>query len=575
MIFSRNACDFFKHETFRQIKYLLYFTKILTLASSLPRGYRSLGYSVVVAAWLGMGATYGQSSPSELEVPVQVLKSAPTPMYQQTIVLPGYTPDPTKVDPLSYYQRTRLGRWKVSKDIDREDAVFGIQLQTPARTIRIRCETTINGKPFRAAREKTIDEYFEMAQQAIAEAVEKKNAAVGQENSDINDPAEAAEVKLEEAKVEETKVEEADADEIKTEEESKEPEKRFVPPSRYVASPNRIRLAKYARSRGDLLTRYELRRRLADISGGPALLRTADDFGGQRHQTMTLFAFLDTDQDGVISQAENSDAVDALAGCDLNSNGTVDLNELQRRLNSRSAKRAVSSTNISWQSWDANQSGDVEDLSLQVSFNDDADKSNLKIGGSEFDESWDLVKVDALKANSQEPPCSSVLLSHPKVSVVLSAAQPANNVKEEFNQVSIAIALEANALFRALDRDGDWRLSKIERRSCQEVIASLDLDSNGTLEASELPILMRVCIGRGASAHKPLLEAVSIVNQSDRADLAKRKNLAPQWFVSMDEDGDLNLTREEFLGNRESFNKIDTNENERLSVEEVLATKLE
>ena len=133
----------------------------------------------------------------------------------------------------------------------------------------------------------------------------------------------------------------------------------------------------------------------------------------------------------------------------------------------------------------------------------------------------------------------------------------------------------ANALFRALDRDGDWRLSKIERRSCQEVIASLDLDSNGTLEASELPILMRVCIGRGASAHKPLLEAVSIVNQSDRVDQAKRKNLAPQWFVSMDEDGDLNLTREEFLGNRESFNKIDTNENERLSVEEVLATKLE
>ena len=494
------------------------------------------------------------------------------------MVLPGYQPDSTQIDPLSYYQRTRLGRWKVAKDVDRDDAVFGIQLQTPLKTIRIRCETTINGKPFRAAREKTIDEYLDIAQKAIAEAVEKEIATVQQETSAVIDSAEAKEVETEKSEVKK----EADGEtEGKTEEEpEEEPENkvaspRVALPSPYVASPNRTRLAKYARSRGDLLTRYELRRRLADISGGPALLRTADDFGGQRHQTMTLFAFLDTDQDGVISQAENSDAVDALAGCDLNSNGTVDLNELQRRLNSKSAKRAVSSTNISWQSWDANQSGDVEDLSLQVSFNDDADKSNLKIGGSEFDESWDLVKVDALKANSQEPPCSSVLLSHPKVSVVLSAAQPANNVKEEFNQVSIAIALEANALFRALDRDGDWRLSKIERRSCQEVIASLDLDSNGTLEASELPILMRVCIGRGASAHTTLLEAVSIVNQSDRADLAKRKNLAPQWFVSMDEDGDLNLTREEFLGNRESFNKIDTDENERLSVEEVLATKLE
>ena len=118
-------------------------------------------------------------------------------------------------------------------------------------------------------------------------------------------------------------------------------------------------------------------------------------------------------------------------------------------------------------------------------------------------------------------------------------------------------------------------MSTIERRSCQEVISSLDLDSSGTLEASELPSLLRVCVGRGPSAHKTLLEAVSIVRQSDRADQAKRKELAPQWFTSMDKDGDLALTREEFMGARKSFNKIDTNENDRLSVEEVLATKLE
>ena len=511
-------------------------------------------------------------------MPVQVLQAAATSTYQTMMVLPGYQPDSTQIDPLSYYQRTRLGRWKVAKDVDRDDAVFGIQLQTPLKTIRIRCETTINGKPFRAAREKTIDEYLEIAQKAIAEAVEKKNTTVQQETSAVNDSAEAKEVETKKSEVKK----EADGEtEGKTEEEpEEEPENkvaspRVALPSPYVASPNRTRLAKYARSRGDLLTRYELRRRLADISGGPALLRTADDFGAQRHETMTLFAFLDTDQDGVISQLESDAAVNALAGCDLNSNGTVDLIEVQRSLNSNSVKRAVSSTNVSWQSWDAIQSDDVEDLSLQVSFSDDADKSNLKIGSSRFDESWEQVKVDALKANSQAPPGSSVLLSHPKVSVVLSAAQPANNVKEEFNQVSIGVALEANALYRALDRDGDWSLSTIERRSCQEVISSLDLDSSGTLEASELPILLRVCVGRGPSAHKTLLEAVSIVRQSDRADQAKRKELAPQWFTSMDKDGDLALTREEFMGARKSFNKIDTNENDRLSVEEVLATKLE
>jgi len=107
------------------------------------------------------------------------------------------------------------------------------------------------------------------------------------------------------------------------------------------------------------------------------------------------------------------------------------------------------------------------------------------------------------------------------------------------------------------------------------VIASLDTDSNGTLEASELPVLVRVCVGRGVTAYKPLLEGVSIVSQSDRADQAKRKQLAPEWFASMDEDGDLTLTREEFIGTRQSFDKLDTDENDRLSVEEVLASKLE
>ena len=159
--------------------------------------------------------------------------------------------------------------------------------------------------------------------------------------------------------------------------------------------------------------------------------------------------------------------------------------------------------------------------------------------------------------------------------MVLSAVQPAQNVEEEFNQVSIGVALEANALFRALDRDGNWRLSTSEVRSCKEVIASLDADSNGTLEASELPILLRVCVGRGATAHEALLEPVSIVRQSERADLEKRKELAPDWFASMDKDGDLTLTRKEFIGNREAFDKMDADENERLSVEEVLASKLE
>jgi len=361
------------------------------------------------------------------------------------IGLSGYYSDGTQVDPLSHYQQNRLGRWKVAKDVDRDDAVFGIQLETPARTIRIRCETTINGKPFRLAREKTIDKYLAMAQGAVAEALAEESAVDQQEPPVENDPAETEEVKLAASAAEEKT-------EAGTVEESEEQTKgQRVYPDPYVASPNNTRLAKYARSRGDLLTRYELRRRLADISGGPALLRTADDFGTQRHETMTLFAFLDTDHDGVISQAESGSAAKALAGRDLNSDKKVDLNELQLGLKSKSAKRKVDLAKVSWQSWDATQSDESEDLSLQVAFSDDAGKSRLKISDFKLDESWDLIKVDLQTVNARALHSSSALLSHPQVSVALSAIQPASNAKEEFNQVSIGVALEANALFRAID----------------------------------------------------------------------------------------------------------------------------
>ena len=79
------------------------------------------------------------------------------------LAVPGYVPSGTQGDPLSNYQRSRLGRWEVAKNIDPDDSAFGIELKTPAGPIRIRFETTINGKSFRAAREKTIDELLAIA----------------------------------------------------------------------------------------------------------------------------------------------------------------------------------------------------------------------------------------------------------------------------------------------------------------------------------------------------------------------------------------------------------------------------
>lgn len=533
-------------------------------ASSRARGYRRCLHLLVVAACFGVAGAYGQSP--GLRVPVLVLPPIETP-DQPMIPLGGIVVNATEVDPLSNYQRSRLGRWKVAKDVDPDDAVFGIELETAARTIRIRLETTINGQPFRAAREKTIDELLAIANSTAELEEDNVEKDADEKNAKEEEAVEEIELEEIEEQLEEQLEEQVDA-QTEVAKEAAEPEKKTVVAfEAFVASSDRDRMVTYARSRGAQLTRYELRRRVAEIAGGPALLRTNSSFGANRHQTMTLFAFLDADQDGVISSKERDGAVDKLNHQDVDSNGKLTINELQLGLKAKSSHRDTGSTKVEWKPWDAVLSHDVEDINVQVSFSDDAKSSGLRIGDCRLDESWDLIKVDTQRAKAAEPEGPIVMLSHPKVAVTLSAVQMDGETNTD--QISVGVTLEPNALFRAIDQDGNGILSTSERRSCDDMLASLDTNASGTLEASELPILLRVCVARGAIAHETLTESVSIIRYSK--DKNNRKLEAPEWFASMDEDGDRKLTRDEFLGGRKSFNKMDTDKNDLLSVEEGLA----
>ena len=116
---------------------------------------------MVMVAWFGVDTSYGQSIYSGLKAPVEVLQT--TTADQQMFAAPGYVASGTQADPLANYQRSRLGRWDVEKDVQPDDSAFGIELTTPAGQVRIRFDTTINGQPFRATREKTIDELLSIA----------------------------------------------------------------------------------------------------------------------------------------------------------------------------------------------------------------------------------------------------------------------------------------------------------------------------------------------------------------------------------------------------------------------------
>jgi Ca2+-binding EF-hand superfamily protein len=327
----------------------------------------------------------------------------------------------------------------------------------------------------------------------------------------------------------------------------------------------------YARSRGDRLTRYELRRRIADIAGGPALLWTSYDFGAERSETLTLFAFLDADGDSMLSPQEGEAADEALSALDANSNGRVDWSELQLGLKPRSARRSAHSALVEWRSWDANESEHVEDLSVAVAFSNKEGKSYLTVNDCALGEPWNQNTAELQRALTEESQGQAVLMSHPKIAVALTAVQPASLA--DVDQISVGVTSESNALFRELDRDGNWNLSAVECRSCSDVIAALDQNADGTLEVGELPIMLRLCVARGAVAHEALTDGISVVQTLDDAGVNDRKLVPPEWFISMDKDGDRRLTRKEFVGGRAPFNKMDTDGNDLLSVQEALATK--
>lgn len=432
------------------------------------------------------------------------------------INFPGYVSSRPSINPLAHYQKSRLGRWQVERDVDSEDSVVGVELNTPVGPIRIRYEVTFNGQPFRKEREKTIDELL-----AIANGEEPDDEDEDQSNA-------------------------------------------------------RARIIAYAKSRGDRATRHELRRRVADFAGGPALLRTTSDLSSDRKETHILFALLDANEDGAISQNELTEANAILDHCDRNADNRVDLMELHSRLKPRSARRASQRDITDWQTWDVNRSTHGEHLSVAVAFGAAEAKSNQTLDDSILPDPWKKFAATVTRLEQHERSGQAILLTHPKVTIALTAVEEtATEDAKATGQVSIGVLTEGNALFRHLDRDGNWELSRIEINECQDQILELDQNTDQRVNVGELPVLLHVTVARGAVAHRSLQEYVTFLPLSDDANGAQEELTPPEWFVSMDQDGDRNLTRAEFLGVGDVFDELDDDQNNRLSVEESLNSHTE
>jgi Ca2+-binding EF-hand superfamily protein len=130
------------------------------------------------------------------------------------------------------------------------------------------------------------------------------------------------------------------------------------------------------------------------------------------------------------------------------------------------------------------------------------------------------------------------------------------------SQVRARAADQEDALYSALDIDGDGRLNAREIRQASARQRALDRNGDGKLQTDEIPGSMIVAFIRGnPQQDNQLFSSAALVAPPENANL-------PRWFRGMDANRDGEISPSEFFGTREVFQRLDLDHDGFLSAEE-------
>jgi Ca2+-binding EF-hand superfamily protein len=123
------------------------------------------------------------------------------------------------------------------------------------------------------------------------------------------------------------------------------------------------------------------------------------------------------------------------------------------------------------------------------------------------------------------------------------------------NQVRLMVHDQVDAIFEQLDANADGRLGEREIEYCSQTLAESDRNGDGQLSGDEFPYSMIVAFLLGEQASErsfyvPPSPAVAATNSEKRA---------ATWFTHADLNGDGDVSRREFLGSAEQFDRLDAN----------------
>jgi Ca2+-binding EF-hand superfamily protein len=135
-------------------------------------------------------------------------------------------------------------------------------------------------------------------------------------------------------------------------------------------------------------------------------------------------------------------------------------------------------------------------------------------------------------------------------------------------QINLTITDGGRDMFRILDSTGDGRLSVREFRAMADRAALWDRDDDGRIALAEVPQQYRLSTAWGRGDLFGVGSAAVAVASGAVTPAAPRTQTGPVWFQRMDRNGDGDLSRREFLGTPEDFQKLDKNADALISPDE-------